>query len=132
MISNIKMVIVIRKDLNMRRGKSEAMSAHAAMKVFFDRAIKEGIGEVTHMIIPLTSEMDLWSSGIFTKISLSCESEEELVELHNRAKVVGLPCSMIVDNGATEFHGIPTRTCIAIGPAKAEDIDKITGYLTLR
>jgi PTH2 family peptidyl-tRNA hydrolase len=33
--------------------------------------------------------------------------------------------------GKTEFNGVPTKTCLGIGPAKAEKIDKITGDLKL-
>ena len=128
----VKQVIVIRKDLNMRRGKSEAMSAHASLKVFFDSSSIFSERGSYLMEIPLTDEMALWASGIFTKISLSCSSEEELDDLFKKAEEAGLPCSMVVDNGLTEFHGVPTKTCIAIGPAKSEDIDKITGNLTLR
>jgi len=38
---------------------------------------------------------------------------------------------VIVDSGLTEFHGVKTKTCLAIGPNKKEDIDKITGSLKL-
>jgi len=129
---NIKQVIVIRKDLKVRKGKMEAQAAHASLKVFFDKAIIFTDEDSYFMELPLTYEMAMWASGVFTKISLSCGSEEELDDLFERAQCAGLPCSMVVDSGATEFHGVPTKTCIAIGPAKAEAIDKITGQLTLR
>lgn len=128
----IKQAIVVRTDLKMRRGKENAQCSHASMKVFFDRATIFTNEDSYLMEIPLTHEMAMWASGIFTKISLSCNSEEELDELFKKAKQANLPCSMVVDSGATEFHGVPTKTCIAIGPAKAEEIDKITGHLTLR
>jgi PTH2 family peptidyl-tRNA hydrolase len=54
-----------------------------------------------------------------------------LVELYTKAKQAGLICSLIVDAGLTEFGGVPTKTCCAIGPAWAEDVDKITGELKL-
>lgn len=125
----VKQVIVVRSDLKVRRGKMEAQCAHASLKVFFDEAY---IGPNNIMEIILTKEMAEWASGIFTKISLSCNSEEELDELYRKAKEAGLPCSMVVDSGATEFHEVPTKTCIAIGPARAEEIDRITGNLVLR
>jgi PTH2 family peptidyl-tRNA hydrolase len=37
----------------------------------------------------------------------------------------------MTDNGKTEFHEEPTRTCLAIGPNEAEKIDEITGELQL-
>jgi PTH2 family peptidyl-tRNA hydrolase len=43
----------------------------------------------------------------------------------------GLEVHLITDNGKTEFHGEPTRTCLAIGPDDAEKIDAITGRLQL-
>ena len=43
------------------------------------------------------------------------------------AQAAGLPCALIRDLGATEFHGVPTHTAIAIGPAEAAEIDRITG-----
>lgn len=36
--SDVKQVLVIRKDLNMRKGKMVAQGAHSAMKVVFDQA----------------------------------------------------------------------------------------------
>jgi len=33
----VKQVIVVRKDLNMRKGKIAAQASHASLKVFFDR-----------------------------------------------------------------------------------------------
>lgn len=36
-MKDIKQVIVVRTDLNMRKGKMCSQVAHASMKVFFDR-----------------------------------------------------------------------------------------------
>ena len=38
---------------------------------------------------------------------------------------------LCVDAGRTEFHGVPTATCCAIGPDWPERIDPITGHLKL-
>lgn len=135
----IKQVIIIRNDLNMRRGKSEAQAAHASMKVFFD------IGEIKkstlndsldikedELCIPLDREMKEWVEGSFKKIVLSCSSEDELKDLYEKAKIAELPCCLIKDSGFTEFHGVPTYTCMAIGPANSAIIDTITGNLKLR
>lgn len=37
------------------------------------------------------------------------------------------PVALVTDNGLTEFNGVLTDTAIAVGPAPAEFIDKITG-----
>ncbi len=127
MVNNTKQVIVIRKDLKMRKGKMVAQGCHASMKVFFD------LGSVTRGVlhINLNEAMEEWVNGIFTKICVSVNSEAELLEIYDEAKIEGLPCSLIQDVGITEFGGIPTFTAVAVGPAKNEDVDKITKGLSL-
>lgn len=118
-----KQVIIVRKDLNMRKGKIAAQVAHASMKVFFDR-IKEDK-------IIISKAMEEWVEGSFTKICVYVESEEELLALYKKALDADIPCALIKDNGNTEFHGVPTHTCVAIGPDYIDKIDAITGGLPL-
>lgn len=123
----VKQVIVIRKDLNMRKGKMIAQGVHASMKVFFDRLkpSENGFG------ISLTPEMQQWVQGDFRKIVVYVNSEQELLEIYKQAIEANLPCALIQDNGLTEFKGIKTYTAVAIGPASDTDIDKITKDLPL-
>jgi PTH2 family peptidyl-tRNA hydrolase len=64
------------------------------------------------------------------KIAVKVKTEKELVELEKQAKEFALPCALIVDRGLTE---IPpnTVTCLGIGPAPGERVDKLTGRLPL-
>jgi len=123
-VSMIKQVIVVRKDLNMRKGKLAAQVAHASMKIFFDKNISP-IKDILY--VRLTQEMKDWLHGLFTKIIVGCNSEEELDNLYKLANEAELPCCMIIDSGLTEFNNQPTKTCIAIGPANSKEIDEITG-----
>lgn len=153
----IKQVILYRRDLNMRKGKIAAQVAHASMGVFFNRKLQfksmhgtdfpvkavltenpEAAGSEdpdtlisvpkgAYLMVPLSEDMVPWVNGSFAKIVLSVENEADLVLAHAAAQNAGLPTSIITDAGKTEFHGVPTRTTVAIGPGKAEDIDKITG-----
>lgn len=123
----IKQVIVIRKDLNMRKGKMIAQGAHASMKVFFDRLKPSDDG----FCISLTSEMQQWVQDDFRKIVVYVNSEQELLDIYKRAIDANLPCALIQDNGLTEFKGLKTYTAVAIGPASDTEIDKITGDLPL-
>ena len=59
------------------------------------------------------------------------DSEEELMAIHHKAVEAGLEVHLIRDSGKTELHGVPTRTCLAIGPDEAQKIDEITGALQL-
>ena len=138
----VKQVIVIRKDLKMRKGKMCAQAAHASMKVILDEMIFEdvsvawppsshpGFTELS-MIIPKGGYLHEWLTGAFTKITVSVDSEEELFELKQKAEDAGILCAMIMDAGKTEFHGEPTNTALAIGPEWASKLDKITGDLKL-
>jgi PTH2 family peptidyl-tRNA hydrolase len=123
-----KQVIVMRKDLNMRKGKMIAQGAHASLKVLLDRRTDDGDERAT---LALTPAMAAWLGGRFTKVCVSVTSEAELVAVYERAQAAGLTCAMIVDAGVTEFGGVPTRTCCAIGPDWIEDVDAITGALPL-
>ena len=130
---DIKQVIIVRKDLKMRKGKIAAQSAHASMKILADRMHKvsiEDIGSIEYRLTP-TNEMIEWLDGIFTKIALGVDSLEELTDLAEKANELNIPTAIIEDNGLTVFNGKKTVTCMAIGPALSEDIDKITGHLKL-
>lgn len=131
----VKQVIVVRKDLNMRKGKAISQGCHASMKVFLDRCGKDdecfGNQKSYTLYYEKGDTWDIWLNGLFTKVVVSCDSEQELLDIYQQAKDKGLPCSLIVDAGLTEFNGIPTKTCIAIGPAYSKYIDPITGHLKL-
>ena len=133
MSENIKQIIILRKDLKMRKGKYINQACHSVMKLFLDSCKKTEISSETKLefVYDKGSTWDLWLNGIFTKIVVSVNSEEELLELYNTAKEKGLPCSLIEDVGLTEFHGVKTLTAVAIGPDNSDEIDKITGHLPL-
>lgn len=130
---NIKQVIVWRNDLRVRKGKMAAQCSHASMIPILKEMKKETFddGSVRTLELKKKDPMEHWLSNSFAKIVLKCSSEEELLNLYKQAEDAGLPCGLVIDAGRTEFKGVPTRTCIAIGPAKSEDIDKITGKLGL-
>ena len=72
-----------------------------------------------------------WLNEQFTKIVVGIDSEEELLELKKRLDETCIPHKLITDAGNTEFHGVPTVTCLGIGPYISEEIDKFTGNLPL-
>lgn len=141
-----KQVIVMRTDLNMRKGKMVAQGAHASMKVLVDRLewrgrrvehVREYDPEFADVVTfqevraDVDEAMLAWLSGRFTKVCVKTKSEAELVEIYEAAKAAGLPCALIEDHGLTEFHGQVTKTCCAIGPAWSDAIDPVTGHLEL-
>jgi PTH2 family peptidyl-tRNA hydrolase len=123
-----KQVIVMRKDLGMRKGKMIAQGAHASLKVLTDR--RREVDDET-FAIALTPAMAAWLTGRFTKVCVSVDSEAALDAVVERARAASIPVALIVDAGKTEFHGVPTKTCCAVGPAWTDEVDAITGELPL-
>lgn len=133
---NTKQVLVWRKDLRnkdnhkVRTGKLSAQLAHASMNAILAHGTFNN-SAVDEFVIKTTPVMKQWLTGSFTKICVSVNSEEELLSIYQQAKDAGLVCALIQDAGLTEFDGVPTYTAVAVGPACNEDIDKITGNLSL-
>lgn len=132
-----KQVIVMRKDLNMRKGKMIAQGAHASMGVLLHMMEQEeythfdGTTLGTRYTLNASGYVREWLKRKFTKVAVSVNSEQELLDVYQKAKDEGIPCVLITDSGLTEFGGVPTNTCCGIGPWRREDIDKITGHLSL-
>lgn len=113
-----KMVIVVRSDLKMSKGKIAAQAGHAA---------------VTASEYARKNRPEWWNPWISEgqcKIAVKIKSEEDIIEIERKARNAGLPVALIVDRGLTE---IPPNsiTCLGIGPAPANKVDTITGKLSL-
>lgn len=128
----VKQVIVVRNDLNMRKGKMVAQGSHAStgvvleiMKHDWERSIRWSPTDRDRAAV------NAWLAGQFSKICVRVDSEEELMRVHAQALKANLPVYLVTDSGRTEFHGVPTRTCLAIGPCWSEDVDPITSGLKL-
>ena len=131
----IKQVIVVRKNLGMRKGKIAAQCCHASMGVLLthgESSISREDDEKIQLTLDLTPEMRDWLDGAFTKIVVYVNTNEDFYELmetlDNQDEI---PYYKITDNGATEFKGVKTDTCVAVGPAEAWKVDAITGHLNL-
>lgn len=131
-----KQIIVMRTDLNMRKGKMIAQGSHASMAFLTRKGTFDSLDCLYDEAFINTSMTNLkeakeWMENSFTKICVGVNSEAELDEIYNKAKEAGLTVHMVVDSGRTEFNGVPTKTCLAIGPHYSEKIDAITGNLKL-
>ncbi|RCS44793.1 aminoacyl-tRNA hydrolase [Bremerella cremea] len=123
----MKQVICMRHDLKMRRGKQIAQGAHASMAFLCDKLREKG----SISLADFSEVEQIWLSEAFAKVCCRVDSEEELMAIHDQAVAAGLSVHLITDIGRTEFHGQPTRTCLAIGPDLVEKIDQVTGHLQL-
>jgi PTH2 family peptidyl-tRNA hydrolase len=128
-----KQVIVMRKDLNMRKGKMCAQAAHASLAVILRKmVVEQNYDMVSRMLVTIKdSPFDEWLTNRFKKVVLSCDSEQEIIDIESKCNELRIPNALITDAGLTEFDGVPTKTCIAIGPWDPDEIDKVTGNLKL-
>ena len=123
----LKQVLVIRTKypdgrgghFTPTKGKLVCQGAHAAMAFILDE-----LADLREKLVKG------WFDQGQTKICLRVDSERDFWEIRKKAQQAGLRVHAIQDAGKTEFKK-PTWTCLAIGPNKAEDIDKITGHLKL-
>lgn len=146
-MSNYKQVLVVRQkypDANgelkkTRKGKELSQAAHASVaatlveKFLLDSSFAKtaDLEKAAYMAVPLTEPLKAWLWGLFKKIAIGVDTEEELLDLKRQADEAGLVNVLIEDSGLTEFHGVKTKTVLAIGPDTSEKIDKITGHLKL-
>ena len=117
----------MRKDLGMRKGKMIAQGAHASLAVL----LRDARIDQHAVTIELDAPTAAWLGGRFTKVCVGVDSEAALDAIVATARAANVPCALITDAGVTEFHGVPTKTCCAVGPAWSEDVDAITGELPL-
>ncbi|MFZ0513235.1 MAG: peptidyl-tRNA hydrolase Pth2 [Candidatus Nitrosopolaris sp.] len=113
-----KQVIVVRRDLRMGIGKMAAQVAHAAVlgaertkqfnQVWFHR----------------------WFESGQAKVVVKVQSFEELIALRKDAENMSLIVVQVEDRGLTQIPA-GTTTCIGIGPAPTDLIDRVTSHLKL-
>lgn len=110
-----KLVLVVRKDLSMGVGKVAAQCSHASILAY-----------------KRSSKMMLlkWALNGQKKVVLGCPNEETLNNIKEEAKKSGLLTNVVRDAGYTQVEP-NTATVIAVGPAKEEMVDKVTGHLRL-
>merc|ERR1712130_132090 len=110
-----KMVLCVRNDLKMGKGKACAQCGHATLGAY------ESADDVS---------VRRWRRLGEAKIALRVPNLEELHRLARRASEVGLNNFLVADAGCTQLEP-GTETVLAIGPAAGSAIDEVTGHLKL-
>ncbi len=118
MVEEMKMIIGVRKDLDMGKGKIAAQASHAAVNcaLWSQKHNKKIFRE--------------WESQGQKKIVIRLQNVEELYRLKAECESLGLNTSVISDAGYTQVDPGST-TCIGIGPAPSEIVNKITSEYPL-
>lgn len=114
----LKMVIVVRKDLKISPGKMAAQVAHAAVNCALASKKKKPVN------------FERWYNEGQKKVVVKVQDLAELYKVKQAAEDLGLVTSLITDAGMTELPP-NTTTCLGIGPAPNAEVDRVTGHLGL-
>ncbi len=134
-------MLVVRRDLKMRKGKIAAQASHASVEAVLKAIVKENrmaqlkVSPEGYAYLDApegdNSPLTDWFRYGMAKICVYVDSEEALKELDAKAQAEGITTALILDAGMTEFHGEPTYTALAFEPLEAERADALTGELPL-
>ncbi|KAI0131241.1 PTH2-domain-containing protein [Daldinia grandis] len=121
-----KLVLVVRTDLGMTKGKIAAQCSHATLACYktLTRVAQRN---------PSSAEARLlqrWERRGQAKIAVQVKSEAELLELMGKARSLGITAEVIQDAGRTQIDP-GSLTVLGVGPAPKSLIDKVTGGLKL-
>lgn len=149
----MKQIIIVRKDLNMSKGKMSAQVAHASM-AFLTNIIKKSTYKLSNIIDNDECDylyysylceffidkhlFDYWICGSFTKVILEAKNKYQLEKVYTIANELGLKEGIdyfpIKDNCYTELepeevdeNGVGrTLTCVGFIPLNDEIANKIS------
>ncbi|KAJ3704645.1 hypothetical protein LUZ61_008350 [Rhynchospora tenuis] len=116
-IEDFKMVLVVRNDLKMGKGKIAAQCSHATLglyKKLLNRAPKS---------------LNRWEMCGQVKVVVKIETEDEMLVLQERAKSLSLPTHIVIDAGRTQIAPNSRTVMSILGPA--DMVDDVTGGLKL-
>ncbi|KAJ3410346.1 hypothetical protein HDV05_003876 [Chytridiales sp. JEL 0842] len=123
------------------KGNSEwKLCCHATLAAYNSMLEKDPVvsrisAHVTQRNVPNATFMfykglKRWEKWGQAKITLKCQSEDEMLDLQKKARGLGLVACSIKDAGRTQIAA-GSRTVLAIGPAPKKLIDEVTGHLKL-
>ena len=128
MVDKVKQVIVMRKDLNMSKGKMVTQGCHASI-AFLTNKMKDNLSNPEALWwVNLSQAEKEWVYGTFFKVCVGVDSEKELLDIAYNAIAMGISVKCIEETGGFDK---PTVTCIAIGPDYSSYIDPVTKHLKL-
>lgn len=124
-MQKVKQVIVIRKDVKMKRSRLIALASQVASRFLIDNNESSRGDE---LVVKLSKEEAEWINGSSPPIILSVSSHDALNDLVFKAELLDVNVHT-VSSQSTKSEGDPSLLCAAFGPDEEEIINKITGNL---
>jgi len=115
-----KLVLVVRSDLGMTKGKIAAQCSHATLACYKTLVRAD----------PSHPVLKRWERLGQAKVALKIDSEDDMLMLQAQAISLGLCAQVIHDAGRTQIVS-GSATVLGIGPAPKSKINEVTGHLKL-
>ncbi|TDZ74577.1 Peptidyl-tRNA hydrolase 2 [Colletotrichum trifolii] len=121
-----KLVLVVRTDLGMTKGKMAAQASHATLACYksLSRAAARDPSS------PAAKLLKRWENLGQAKIAVQIKNQDEMLELMGKARSLGVTAEVIADAGRTQIEA-GSLTVLGVGPAPRSLVDQITGHLKL-
>nr|GMD42703.1 peptidyl-tRNA hydrolase 2, mitochondrial isoform X2 [Ipomoea batatas] len=107
----LKMVLVVRRDLKMGQGKIASQCALLAKIKYADAAT----GMYSELMSSDRSLLRQWELCGQPKIVVTCKNQQEMNNLKEAADSIGLPTFVVADAGRTQVAS-GSKTVLAVGP----------------
>jgi len=120
-----KLVLVVRTDLGMTKGKIAAQCSHATLACY-----KALLKQEARAKSQSDSFLSRWESTGQAKVTVQARGEEELLILQAQAMSLDLCAKVIHDAGRTQIASGST-TVLGVGPGPKSIVDQVTGSLKL-
>ncbi|ESW03596.1 hypothetical protein PHAVU_011G027100 [Phaseolus vulgaris] len=116
-LDDFKMILVVRNDLKMGKGKIAAQCSHATLGLY------------KKLLHRAPKALNRWEMSAQPKVVVKIESEEDMLALQERAKSLKLPTHITIDAGRTQIAPNSRTVMSILGPV--EVVDEVTGGLKL-
>ncbi|RYP58799.1 hypothetical protein DL769_008798 [Monosporascus sp. CRB-8-3] len=123
-----KLVLVVRTDLGMTKGKIAAQCSHATLACY--KTLSRSASSSSLSASASSSLLRRWERHGQAKIAVQTKSEDEMLELMGRARSLGITAEVIQDAGRTQIDP-GSLTVLGVGPAPRSLVDQVTGHLKL-
>ncbi len=117
-VEPLKMMLVVRQDLKMGKGKVCAQCSHATVAAY--RQARRSCPELLRR----------WERSGAAKVAVKADNEEQLLTAMAMVQSLELPAAVITDAGHTQIAA-GSRTVMAVGPGPVDLVDSVTGHLKL-
>ncbi|CAL1407880.1 unnamed protein product [Linum trigynum] len=116
-LEDFKMVLVVRNDLKMGKGKIAAQCSHATLGLY-KKLLNRG-----------PKALNRWEMCAQPKVVLKIDTEEDMLLLQEKAKSLKIPSHITIDAGRTQIAPNSRTVMALLGPV--EVVDEVTGGLKL-